>query len=45
MSPNTGVSYNNIGNTGKGFADFATVTENKSLHLRFLDWLCKLCQI
>jgi hypothetical protein len=29
MSPNTGVSYNNIGNTGKDFANFTTVTENK----------------
>jgi hypothetical protein len=45
MSSNTGVSYNNIGNTGKCFAGFTTVTENKSLPLRFLDSFCKVHQI
>ena len=39
MSFNTGVSYNNIGNAGKCFAGFATVTENYSLPLRFLGFL------
>jgi len=45
MSSNTEVSYNNIGNTGKSFAGFATVTENNSLPHRFFDSLCEVCQI
>jgi len=44
-SSNTGVSYNNVGNKGKCFADFVTVTKNNSMHLRFFGSLCKVHQI